>query len=171
MNEAEPKLSGKTDDLLFYDEAGTILTVGELGIQTPAGYDLVKRTQGTARGKGRKQTGRKHVTWGMIDQERLALLNVTSLQFRILNAVIARISADDNLARISQAQIARQLNSTRASVARSVADLKDRYLIFEDERGIWRVSLWLFYRGPVETWEKLTGSDPEPMWDRELESA
>lgn len=135
------------------------------------GQKIVPNLGGTPRGKGRNTKNRKHPMWALLDPLSLARLRLTPTETRVMFTVMARVTLEENVARISQVEIALELGTTSPAVSRAMNGLLERRIIFKERNGVWRINRWLSFRGAVETWEEQTGLDPEPIWDAELVSA
>lgn len=104
---------------------------------------------------------------GAIDFTLMAKLRLNGTQQRVLFTVMAYVPPKNGrIAYCTQADIAERTGIHRVEVAKTLAQLRDRHIVWNVRQGCWAVSAWLMYNGDYDSWSMECEEDQEPIWTR-----
>lgn len=129
--------------------------------------DIHGHTVEKAGGRKHQRKGRSHSVFTLVDNPRMAQLELTQQESRVFWTIASALRKDDgSLARIGTGEIADRTGMLASNVSTAIASLKRRRIVDRERIGVWRINPWLLFAGSAEDWELETEDAEQPEWAR-----
>jgi DNA-binding transcriptional ArsR family regulator len=115
--------------------------------------------------RGRRRRSRRKV-YAMVDLESLDQLELSAAEWRVLHRIMRAVNVETNEARVSIAELGRELDMAPSNVSRIMREFRDRRIVYTMRLGTHRVNPHIMFRGSNQDWDIATDTEPEPVWVR-----
>lgn len=129
--------------------------------------DITGHVAVEAGGRKHRRKERSHNVFTLVDNPRMAQLELTQQESRVFWAICSALRKDDgSLARIGTGELSERTGMLPSNVSTTIASLKRRRIVQRERVGVWRINPWLLFAGSAEDWETETEDAPQPIWNR-----
>jgi len=104
--------------------------------------------------------------YAMMDLEALDELVLSAAEWRVLHRIMRSVNVETNEARVSIADLGRELDMAPSNVSRIMRELRDRRIVYTLRLGTHRVNPHIMFRGSNQDWDIATDTEKEPIWER-----